>query len=80
MTTVSSHPFDDALQLRASAPGQYTGLAPAPYWNMVGPFGGVTAATLLCAALQHPERLGDPLALTVNYGGGLVAVIAYAAP
>ena len=73
MTTVSSHPFDDALQLRASAPGQYTGLAPAPYWNMVGPFGGVTAATLLCAVLKHPDLLGDPLSLTVNYGGGLVA-------
>ncbi len=73
MTKVSSHPFDQALQLDSSAPGQYTGLAPAPYWNMVGPFGGVTAATLLRAVLLHPDVLGDPLSLTVNYGGGLVA-------
>jgi len=73
MTTDSSHPVDKALQLHAKAPGQYTGVAPAPYWNMVGPFGGVTAATLLRAVLQHPELLGDPLSLTVNYGGGLVA-------
>ncbi|MFZ1498862.1 MAG: acyl-CoA thioesterase domain-containing protein, partial [Giesbergeria sp.] len=73
MTTTSLHVFDQALQLRADAPGQYQGESPKPYWNMVGPFGGVTAATLLQAVLQHPERLGDPLALTVNYGGGLVA-------
>ncbi|WP_019812980.1 acyl-CoA thioesterase [Saccharomonospora saliphila] len=36
---------------------------------MVGPFGGITAATLLRAAEQHPGRLGDPLALTVNFAG-----------
>ncbi|MBX3632856.1 MAG: thioesterase family protein [Simplicispira sp.] len=73
MKQSASHPFDDAMQLSADAPGQYRGEAPAPYWNMVGPFGGITAATLLRAVLQHPDVLGDPLALTVNYGGGLVA-------
>jgi hypothetical protein len=36
---------------------------------MVGPFGGITAATMLKAALIHPARLGDPVALTVNYAG-----------
>ncbi|MGP1684999.1 MAG: acyl-CoA thioesterase domain-containing protein, partial [Giesbergeria sp.] len=72
MSTSHPHPFDDALQLRANAPGQYLGQAPAPYWNMVGPFGGITAATLLRAVLQHPDLLGEPLSLTVNYGGGLV--------
>ncbi|MGP1681592.1 MAG: acyl-CoA thioesterase, partial [Giesbergeria sp.] len=30
-------------------------------------------ATLLRAVLQHPDLLGEPLSLTVNYGGGLVA-------
>jgi acyl-CoA thioesterase len=40
---------------------------------MVGPFGGVTAATLLQAVMQHPDRLGDPLSLTVNYAGALTA-------
>ncbi|OGB12447.1 MAG: acyl-CoA thioesterase [Burkholderiales bacterium RIFCSPHIGHO2_12_FULL_65_48] len=40
---------------------------------MVGPFGGITAATLLQAVLQHPDRLGDPLSLTVNYAGALTA-------
>src|SRR5690606_20496617 len=37
--------------------------------NMVGPFGGLTAAILLNAVLQHPERLGDPVSLTVNFAG-----------
>ncbi|MGE5332921.1 MAG: acyl-CoA thioesterase, partial [Nitrospirota bacterium] len=41
------------------------------YWNMVGPFGGITAATVLRAILLHPDRLGDPLSLTVNYAGAL---------
>jgi hypothetical protein len=39
------------------------------YWNMIGPFGGATAAVMLQAALVHPERLGDPIALTVNFAG-----------
>ena len=38
---------------------------------MVGPFGGITAATLLQAVMQHPDRLGEPLSLTVNYAGAL---------
>src|SRR6218665_1590616 len=45
-------PRDEALQLHAASPpgastGQYQGAAHAGYWNMVGPFGGVTAATML---------------------------------
>ncbi len=70
-TSESLHVFDQALQLRADEPGRYHGQAPKPYWNMVGPYGGVTAATLLRAVLDHPELLGEPLSLTVNYGGGL---------
>jgi hypothetical protein len=34
---------------------------------MVGPFGGTIGATLLNAVVGHPERLGEPLALTVHY-------------
>jgi acyl-CoA thioesterase len=34
---------------------------------MVGPFGGTTAAQLLQSAMLHPERLGEPVALTVNF-------------
>ena len=75
-TASAAHPLDDAVQLTAlpsSAPGQYEGQTHPGYWNMVGPFGGVTAATLLQAILQHPDRLGDPLSLTVNYAGALTA-------
>jgi hypothetical protein len=71
----SAHPLDEALQLAPStdAKGQYEGQTHPGYWNMVGPFGGITAATLLQAILQHPDRLGDPLSLTVNYAGALAA-------
>jgi len=69
MTT--HHPFDQALVLEATAPGHYRGQTHPAYWNMVGPFGGVTAATVLRAILLHPDLLGEPLSLTVNYAGAL---------
>ena len=47
----------------------WRGRTTADYWNMVGPFGGVTAATLLRAVQLHPDVLGEPLALTVNFAG-----------
>jgi len=65
------HPLDQALWLTSSAPGHYTGEIAQAYWNMVGPFGGVTAAIALQAVLQHPELLGEPIALTVNYAAAL---------
>ncbi len=68
---MQTHPFDTALQLQETAPGQYNGQSSPAYWNMVGPFGGITAAMALRAILQHPDLLGDPLSLTVNYAGAL---------
>lgn len=65
------HPFDAALHLDAVQTGQYTGHTDPAYWNMVGPFGGITAATVLAAVMRHPQRLGTPLSLTVNYAGAL---------
>ena len=38
---------------------------------MIGPFGGMTAAQALNAVLQHPQRLGEPVALTVNFAAAL---------
>lgn len=38
---------------------------------MVGPFGGLLAAILMQAVLLHPERLGEPVAFTVNFAGPL---------
>jgi acyl-CoA thioesterase len=65
------HPLDDALRLEPAAPGLWRGRTTPAYWNMAGPFGGVTAATLLRAVLDHPERRGRPAALTVNFCGAV---------
>ncbi len=65
------HPFDAAIALQPQADGTFLGHTSAAYANMVGPFGGVTAAQALNAVLQHPQRLGDPVALTVNFAAAL---------
>jgi acyl-CoA thioesterase len=67
------HPFDQALQLTPTQPGVFSGASASAYWNMVGPFGGATAAVALNAVLQHPDLLGEPLSLTVNYAGPIAA-------
>ena len=64
---MSLHPFDAALQLQPQADGSYLG-ATSPAWaNMVGPFGGITAATVVHAIVSHDKCLGSPVALTLNY-------------
>ncbi len=68
---MSSHPFDTAVALQAQADGTFVGQTSAAYANMVGPFGGITAAQALNAVLQHPQRLGDPISLTVNFAAAL---------
>jgi acyl-CoA thioesterase len=68
---MSSHPFDSAVALQVQADGSFLGHTSAAYANMVGPFGGVTAAQALNAVLQHPQRLGDPISLTVNFAAAL---------
>ncbi len=67
------HPFDEAIRLHRVAADRSTGESSEAYWNMVGPFGGVTAATALNAVLQHPRLLGEPISLTVNYAGPIAA-------
>jgi len=68
----SAHPFDSAIALKPAAQaGHFSGATSQAYANMVGPFGGTTAATLLNAVLQHPERQGEPIALTVNYASAI---------
>jgi acyl-CoA thioesterase len=61
------HPLDQALQLQTLPDGQWLGQTSAAYANMVGPYGGISAAQLCQALLLHPQRLGDPLSLTVNF-------------
>lgn len=67
----STHPFDTATALRPSGPDRCSGATSPAYGNLVGPFGGATAATLLRAVLQNDARLGDPVALTVNFCGSI---------
>ncbi|MGV9736423.1 acyl-CoA thioesterase [Rhodococcus aetherivorans] len=71
MTEIAAppHPFDAAVALEPAEDGHARGRTNPEYTNMVGPFGGVTAAALLRAVQQHPDRLGDPISLTVNYAG-----------
>lgn len=59
--------FDDAVALTEQPDGSWLGHTSPAYANMVGPFGGITAAAMLNAAMSHAKRSGDPIALTVNF-------------
>jgi hypothetical protein len=63
----TAHPFDEAVALQPQADGRFTGHTSESYGNFVGPFGGISAAQMLNAVLLHPQRLGDPVSLTVNF-------------
>ncbi|MFM1989068.1 MAG: hypothetical protein RJA99_2025 [Pseudomonadota bacterium] len=65
--TASPHPFDAAVALESGPDGRLHGTTHPLWANMVGPYGGIVAATLLQAAVRDPARLGEPVALTVNY-------------
>jgi acyl-CoA thioesterase len=71
MLTKAPHPFDDATRVTAGDSG-WVGHTSQDYWAFIGPFGGATAATILRALNDHPERLGDPFSLTVNYCAPIV--------
>lgn len=62
----SDHLFDEATRVTAGD-SRWQGRTSPDYWAFVGPFGGVTAATVLRALIEHPQAAGDPLAVTVNY-------------
>ena len=70
-TTVVSgfHPLDVALRMTPQHDGSMQAVAPAAYWNMVGPYGGITAAQMLQAVLAQPNLLGEPVSITVNFAG-----------
>jgi acyl-CoA thioesterase len=81
ITVPRAHPFDHALALTPvtatvheqgrESTRHWEGHTPAAYWNMVGPFGGITAAQALHAVLQHPELLGEPVSFTANFAAAL---------
>ncbi len=66
-----SHPLDQALLLERVSEHTYQGSFPDSYANFIGPYGGIIAAKLLQAILDHPERQGDPLAVTINYASAV---------
>src|SRR6478672_4813277 len=67
------HLFDQAIALEPLGGGVFRGHTSERYWNFVSPFCGITAAVLLNAMLRSPQRLGDPLTLTVNFAGPISA-------
>ena len=68
---VEMHPFEAAIALEPGADGEWLGRTSPAYANFIGPFGGVTAAQILQGVMRHPQRLGEPVALTVNYAAAL---------
>jgi acyl-CoA thioesterase len=62
-----THPFDDALTLQPLDGDCFQGRPHPGYANMVGPFGGISAAQMLQAVMLHPRRLGEPVSVTVNF-------------
>jgi acyl-CoA thioesterase len=68
---MTEHPLDEALSLETIGDGRFRGRTTPAYWNMAGPFGGITGALMLRAVLEHPEAQGRPVALTVNFCGAV---------
>jgi acyl-CoA thioesterase len=66
MFVQTQHLFDEATQVTVGD-SCWQGRTSDDYWAFVGPFGGATAATILRALIDHPQRSGDPLSLTVNF-------------
>jgi acyl-coenzyme A thioesterase PaaI-like protein len=75
-TEAPRHSLDQAVALRALTGDaqplrRYAGQTHPAYDNMVGPWGGVTAAQAMAAVLNHPLLLGEPVAFTGNYVAAL---------
>ena len=68
---MSDHPFDAGIALEWKGDDFAQGRTTDAYANFIGPFGGMTAAQAINAVLTHPQRLGEPVALTVNFAAAL---------
>lgn len=73
---MQAHVFDQAVALvpvagGAGQGGVWRGHTSPAYANMIGPFGGITAAQALNAVLLSPDLLGEPVSFTVNFAAAL---------
>lgn len=59
--------LDNGIALETNGDGLLRGRTVPEWANMVGPFGGITAASMLRAIELQPDVHGQPVALTVNY-------------
>lgn len=68
---MTDHFIDQGAALAPDGDHHYLGATHPAWANMVGPFGGISAAAALNGVLRHPRLLGAPIALTVNYAAAL---------
>lgn len=66
MSSSHTHPFDLAISLTGEN-GLYRGETSPRYANMIGPFGGISAATMMHAVLSESKAEGEPVAATFNF-------------
>ena len=59
--------LDNGIALETNGDGLLRGRTVPEWANMVGPFGGITAASMLRAIELQPDVHDQPVALTVNY-------------
>ena len=65
------HPLDAVITLKPIAEDEFLAHTQSDYANMIGPFGGATCAALLQAVIQHPKKIGVPVAFTLNFAAPL---------
>ncbi|MBU8816284.1 acyl-CoA thioesterase [Mycolicibacterium goodii] len=63
----TGHPLDAVIDIQSDGGRGASGWTVPEYGNMVGPFGGATAAFILRVLDAQADRLGEPVALTVTY-------------
>jgi len=68
---MSGHVLDEAISLTPIREHAWQGRTSPEYANFIGPYGGVTAAQMLQAVLLHPQRLGEPVAFTINFAAAV---------
>ncbi len=62
-----THAFDAAIAVEQVEEGRFRGRTHEDFYNLVGPFGGITAATIVHALQSDPRTHGRPVAVTMNF-------------